>query len=163
MKAMQTKIKKAVGNALETITTFDLTCKATNLLEKALWISIFIIGAVWAYYFITLQFVLWRENPFITTQWDVELSDLNNPAVTVCLGGSTKYAVAEKLGNYYNPNITLPKELLKLQETLLLCALIDNNDVSGGAGVVDDQGSHSMFQWKCVWETPQNRECEVKM
>ena len=127
---MQSKIKKAVRNALETITTFDLTCKATNILEKALWITIFIIGAAWAYYFITHQFVLWRESPFLTTQGDAELSDLNNPAVTVCLGGSTKYAVAEKLGNYYNPNITLPKELLKLQETLLLCALIDNNDVS---------------------------------
>ena len=40
---------------LRNITTVDLAYKAGNLLEKALWASIGIIGTVWVVYFITLQ------------------------------------------------------------------------------------------------------------
>ena len=40
---------------LRNITTVDLAYKAANLLEKALWAFIGIIGTIWVVYFITLQ------------------------------------------------------------------------------------------------------------
>ena len=40
---------------LRNITTIDLACKTSNLLEKILWSLIGIIGTIWAVYFVTLQ------------------------------------------------------------------------------------------------------------
>ena len=52
---------------------------------------------------------------------DSETSDLKYPAVTICPKISTKYAIAERLGNYIDPG-NLPKGLLALQQELFLCA-----------------------------------------
>ena len=50
-----TTFYKEVCNGLRTITTFDLTFKADNLLEKIFWTLIGISGTLWAVYFITVQ------------------------------------------------------------------------------------------------------------
>ena len=62
---------------------------------------------------------------------DSETTDLKYPAVTICPKISTKYAIAERLGNYIDP-WNLPKGLLELQQELFLCAtgFMDGNGKS---------------------------------
>ena len=89
-----------VQKELRNITTIDLAFQAKNILEKTLWAIIGIIGTVWVFYFVGIQFSLWEQHPSIVTKIDYELADVSYPAITVCSKGSTKYAIAERLGNY---------------------------------------------------------------
>ena len=54
-------------------------------------------------------------------QGNIETTDLKYPAVTICPKISTKYAIAERLGNYIDP-LNLPEELLSLRHDFLTCA-----------------------------------------
>ena len=92
-----------IFNELRNITTIDLAHKTANILEKILWASIGIVGTIWAFVFIGSQFKQWNESPWLTTKTDVDLSQLQYPAITFCSDGSTKYAIAERLGNYIDP------------------------------------------------------------
>ena len=94
------QLLKDVLSELRTITTIDLAHKATSLLEKLLWALIGIIGTVWFFYFIGIQFKLWAQHPYLVIKGDFQLADINYPAITFCSKGSTKYAIAERLGNY---------------------------------------------------------------
>ena len=64
---------------------------------------------------------------------DSETTNLKYPAVTICPKISTKYAIAERLGNYIDPG-NLPKGLLSLQQELFLCAtgLMSGNRIIPG-------------------------------
>ena len=53
---------KEVLVELRNITTIDLACKTSNLLEKTLWSLIGIIGTIWAVYFVTLQVKSTQDN-----------------------------------------------------------------------------------------------------
>ena len=54
-------------------------------------------------------------------QGNIETTDLKYPAVTICPKISTKYAIAERLGNYIDP-LNSPEELLSLRHDFLTCA-----------------------------------------
>ena len=54
-------------------------------------------------------------------QGNSEKTDLKYPAVTICPEVSTKYAIAERLGNLVDP-MNLPEELLSLRHNFLMCA-----------------------------------------
>ena len=85
---------------LRNITTIDLAFQAKNILEKILWAIIGIIGTVWVFYFIGVQFKFWAQHPYLVTKGDFKLADITYPAITICSKGSTKYGIAERLGNY---------------------------------------------------------------
>ena len=53
-------------------------------------------------------------------QGDVDKDLLKYPAITICPKVSTKYAIAERLGNYIDPN-NLPKKVSLLKKELLKC------------------------------------------
>ena len=92
-----------IFDELRNITTIDLAHKTANVLGKILWATIGIVGTIWAFVFISSQFQLWNENPWLSSKADVDLSQLKYPAITFCSDGATKYAVAERLGNYIDP------------------------------------------------------------
>ena len=73
--------------------------------------------------FIGLQFYLLEGNSSLVTKGHIKLSDINYPAITMCSKGSTKYALAERLGNYFDPKYELPDELLFLRSEFLMCAI----------------------------------------
>ena len=62
-------------------------------------------------------------NSSLVTKGHIKLSDINYPAITMCSKGSTKYALAERLGNYFDPKYELPDELLFLRSEFLMCAI----------------------------------------
>ena len=70
----------------------------------------------------------WDESASVLIKGDSETTELEYPAVTICPKISTKYAIAERLGNYIDPD-NLPKGLLSLQQDIFLCAtgLMDGN------------------------------------
>ena len=96
------------------IASINYACQATNILEKILWATIFLIGMLYAIYFTAQMF---DGNSSIISRIDIKLSDLNYPAMTICPLGSTKYAIAERLGNYLNPD-NLPLEWHELRKML---------------------------------------------
>ena len=108
---------KEVFAELRNIKTIDLAYKAANVLEKILWVLMGMIGATWAVYFITS----WDDDASVLTQGDSNTLELKYPAVTICPKISTKYAIAERLGNYIDP-MNLPKELLALRHDFFMCA-----------------------------------------
>ena len=63
------------------------------------------------------------ENPLIAIRGDIDLSEVEYPAITICSEQTTKYAFAERLGNYLDPDESLPDLLAKLQSKFLENAL----------------------------------------
>ena len=54
-------------------------------------------------------------------QGNIEATDLKYPAVTLCPKVSTRYGIAERLGNYIDP-LKLPKGLISLRHDYFMCA-----------------------------------------
>ena len=107
---------------IKDITTVGLACRATSILEKMFWILLGLGGFGWCVHFIVGQFFIWSENPFIIQKSELELNEINYPALTICSQYSTRYAVAERLGNYIDPK-HLPKDLLSLFERMKMCPI----------------------------------------
>ena len=63
-----------------------------------------------------------QDGASVLIQGDPETTELKYPAVTICPKISTKYAIAERLGNYIDP-LKLPEELLSLRLNFLTCVL----------------------------------------
>ena len=110
---------REVFEDLRNITTVDLAYKASSILEKIFWALIGLTGTIWAVYFINLQFISWEESPSVMIQG--KKTDLKYPAVTICPKVSTKYAIAERLGNFIDP-LNLPEKLLALRQEAFMCA-----------------------------------------
>ena len=103
---------KEIPNIFRSITSIDLTFKAPNVIEKLIWAIIGMFGLFWAIYFVT--YLMTVKNPITFTSLDVKLSDLKYPAMTVCSETSTKFAIAERMGNYLNGNSPKLQHLLKI-------------------------------------------------
>ena len=112
-----TTFYKEIFAELRNIKSIDLAYRGANVLEKMLWILMSVIGATWVVYFISS----WDDDASVLIQGDSNTLELKYPAVTICPKVSTKYAIAERLGNYIDP-MNLPKELLSLRQDFLLCA-----------------------------------------
>ena len=111
---------KKIVDELKSIKSIDLTWKAVNVLEKLLWGIIGTFGIVFAVYFTAQQLKSWEEGASIITKGNFELSDIKYPGITICPQVSTTYAIAERLGNFLDPN-NLPEELKSLLEKIQSC------------------------------------------
>ena len=60
---------------------------------------------------------------FHSLKGEVHLSELKYPAITVCSKDSVKYALAERLGNYLDPEQDLPEEFISLRNEFMKCAV----------------------------------------
>ena len=107
---------------LKNIRSLELISIATNVVEKILWGIFGLCGIAWAFYFLPWNFQIWMENPSYLTKADIELAEIDYPAITIATPGSTKYAIAERLGNYIKPN-KLPKTIRQIRSLLLECSI----------------------------------------
>ena len=119
-----TKVTKQTGptkfiNELKSIKSFDLISKSATVFEKIVWGAVFIVGIIWATFFMVNEFQTWQVNPSIIRHKKLQLSDIPYPAITFCSQSSTKFAIAERLGNYLNSDYGLPDHLLESREVLL--------------------------------------------
>ena len=67
--------------------------------------------------FLKLQVLSWELNASVLIQGDTDAIDLKYPAVTICPKVSTKYGIAEQLGNYIDPS-NLPEKVISLKREL---------------------------------------------
>ena len=118
-KMMQNTNWSLIVQELKAISTVDLTSKAANYMEKLFWGTLGIIGIIWAIYFTAI--VIKDENPIIKTIQDRALTETEKPAITICPHGSTKFTVAERLGNFLAVKADIPNEIVKWQHMMMLC------------------------------------------
>ena len=112
---------RLVAPEIRSIGAIDLALQAENVLEKVLWLSLAIIGVAWAVYFIGL--IIIDENPIVTTIEDVQLTEIEKPAITICPQGTTKFAIADRLGNFLSSeNQYMPPEILNWYRKMTLCS-----------------------------------------
>ena len=72
--------------------------------------------------------MLANENPLIGRWVNMDLSEVDYPAITICSEQTTKYAFSEQLGNYLDPDKGLPDLLAKLQKKILESKLEEYGD-----------------------------------
>ena len=94
--------------------TIERAFQASNIVEIFLWIGLGILGITWILYIMNVM--IKDENPLIAIRGDIDLSEVEYPAITICSEQTTKYAFAERLGNYIDPDLELPYPLKKLQK-----------------------------------------------
>ena len=70
---------------------------------------------------LSYQVISWNQSPSVLIQGNIETTDLKYPAVTLCPKVTTRWGIAERLGNYIDP-LKLPKELLLLRHNSFMCA-----------------------------------------
>ena len=144
-----------IKQELKSITTVDFTCKALNFLEKILWIALATIGIFWAIYFISL--VIKDENPIVKTIMDKPLTETEKPAITICSPGSTRFAIAERLGNFLSTKEALPKKIEEWQNMMLMCSTI----FSTVSYSLSDVFARTYFEKYCLKTTEMNEACKV--
>ena len=81
-------------------------------------------------------------------QGNVEKTVLKYPAVTLCPKVSSRYGIAERLGNYIDP-LNLPKELLSLRHEYFMCAI----------GWKNWNSPKNLYEHECIKK--RYRECKV--
>lgn len=100
---------------LKAILSFKLMISSSSVLEKLFWFVISFGGTVYIIYILTSQFSYWEENATLITKGSKPLSDVKLPAVTFCHKGMQKYAIAEKLINFIDPQKEIPKEIFEIR------------------------------------------------
>lgn len=101
-----------IPTIIRSILFIDLTSKATNVVEKLFWLTIGLMGVVWVGVFMTA--LVTQRNTVTVRNYETKLSELKYPAMTICSKASTKYAIAERMGNYLNGNFEKLKHVLKI-------------------------------------------------
>ena len=138
--------KKEWFRELKNVKTIGLVSSASNVLEKIIWASFGIIGIAWAFYFVPQNYKVWENNPSIITQANMDLSEIPYPAISVATSGTTKYAIAERLGNFVDPN-KLPKEFKDMRTLLVECALFDDGEQKTDRHHYDDYVDQCIFSF----------------
>ena len=164
IKTMGAKFKEWVDE-LKNIRTVELTLATKNFLERIFWVLLGITGIAWAFYFLPSNFEIWMKNPTIITKANVDISQIKHPAITVTVPGSTKYAIAERLGNYVKPE-NMPIELKELRSLMFSCAIVDFNNTVDFSNKNDDENYRS-YQDSCIFNgaisDDEKAACQVNM
>ena len=101
---------ESMKQELWNVRSLDFTWNAKRILEKLFWLLIALSGSIWFIFFMAYQVRLWNENNIFVTRAKMTLSDIDYPAVTFCSPRANKFGIAERLGNYLDPeaNVTIP-------------------------------------------------------
>ena len=110
------KSMRRIVDEIESIGSIELAVKATNILEKILWITFFVIGVSWLGYF--MKEIIDNNNPKTSIRLPLEVKDLEYPAITICSESTTKYALPEVIANQLDPNSSIP-QIEKWWKTLI--------------------------------------------
>ena len=86
--------------------------------------------------FLKLQVLSWELNASVLIQGDTDAIDLKYPVVTICPKVSTKYGIAERLGNYIDPN-NLPDKAMLLKREMFKCSLDSPSDIDKNYADID--------------------------
>ena len=94
------------------IVSLKQAIEASHLLEKFLWICLGTLGSAYFGYLLASQMNSWDKNSILVSQWQKSIDDIEFPAMTFCAQTSTKYAIAERIGNSLDRDSSFAKEKL---------------------------------------------------
>ena len=91
-------IKSIHDTLKETIVgTLSLCFKASNIIEKICWLSMWVLGSIYVSIILFHTFESWNLNPTISSRKWIDLSEVVAPAITFCHQGNTRMEVADRL------------------------------------------------------------------
>ena len=159
-KEPKKEMKKRVvlTEQLRGIASINYAFKAANIMEKILWASMFLIGILYAIYF-TVQ--MFNSSSSIISKIDIKLPDLNYPAMTICPQGTTKYAIAERLGNYLDGNSDFLEKFPSLKDIASCIVPLTNTKCKGA------NRGHISYYLECLRprrkQKPVPQGCQVNL
>ena len=151
-KTMGKKLGR-LKDELKNIRTIELAYQKNLFLERIFWAVLGILGVAWAFYFVPSNLEVWKNNPSIVSKGNMDLSEINYPAITIAPSGITKFAIAERLANYLKPEKT-PDELKQIKSLLFKCAVLSKHDPSHDT----DFRYYKSVKFNCRYKSD---ECEV--
>ena len=121
---------EAIKDELLMIRTLELSKRTTFIVEKILWILIALSGTVWFCFFMASQVQIWKENKIIVSNAVIDLSEIDYPSVTFCSERGYRYGIAQRLGNYLNPDRNMNNQLLAwIRKATIECAISLNPEI----------------------------------
>ena len=156
----KTRYQEALTNQFYNFTSLEFVSKASNLIEKLIWIIISVCGTVWIGNIVLIQVTQWIENPVLLRQENLDLSDMTYPAVTFCPKTISEFSIAEGFGNFLDLNKSLPSQAVSIRNEAVkmywrnklpyVGCILDhwiNTHVSSLANYFD-QCCKGQYQWK---------------
>ena len=115
MASLKTSYYDALNTQFNNFTSIDFVRKASNLIEKVIWITIAIIGTIWIGKILYTQLDVMNDFPVLKTKESMDLLKMTSPAITFCPKMASEYSVAEGLGNYLDLNKRIPHEAILIR------------------------------------------------
>ena len=115
MFSTKNRNQEALTNQVYNFTSLEFVFKATNLIEKLIWIIISVCGTIWIGNIVFIQVTQWIENPVLLRQENLDLSDMTYPAVTFCPKTISEFSIAEGFGNFLDLNTSLPPQAISIR------------------------------------------------
>ena len=143
-----------IKDELKNVRTVELACQHNFFLERFFWALFGILGVAWAFYFIPSNIEVWRSNPSIVSKGNIDLSEIDYPAITIEPSGFTKFAIAERLANYLKPE-KIPNELKQIRKLLFECAVLSKYDPNYDTDLTYYKSTKSNCRYK-------SEECQVR-
>ena len=121
-KTRKAKVKwPDIKTEIHEIATIGLVAKSTYLIEKLIWLILGLVGLLWLSYVIYL--VVLDDNPIVTNIENLDLTDIDEPAITICSESINRIGIAERIGNSIESS-KVEKLVGKWSEIMKLCATI---------------------------------------
>ena len=145
------------------IRTVELISKSKKIAERLFWFLVAFCGALWFVTFMASQVEIWKQNSVLITKAEVELSDLDYPAVTFCSKTANKYGVAERFGNYLDPKVDQNQAFCSWLRTIVVrCALKYIKNGNTGYHLITGE-KYDVYNDFCLAPSgdPTSPKCEV--
>ena len=132
---------------------FELIKTSSYIIEKVFWFLIFLSVTIWFFYFTSTQSVIRHQNSMVSSNANLKLSDVNYPAISFCSRAANKYGIAERFGNYLNPEAHLDHEFLSwVRKVAMNCSfeigVWKTKDYIG----IDPAEPYGIYKTFCSWE-----------
>ena len=102
------------------IVSLKQAVEASRWIERLIWIFLGVVGSAYFAYLLVSQVNSWDENFVLVSKQQRSINEIDFPAVTFCAQGSTKYAIAERIGNaLHKESDFVKKNLLPMKNDLM--------------------------------------------
>lgn len=150
---------RELSDELKNIRSIELAYSSKNVVLMFVWTILGLIGIAWAFYLFPNNYDVWKHNPSIISKANLDLRQIDYPAISISVPGVTKYALAERLGNYIQPK-KLPIQIRKLRNLLWKCSTPISSDK-----INTDKEYYDYYIDNCVFSSSFNKiekkVCEV--
>ena len=115
MASLKTSYYDALNTQFNNFTSIDFVRKASNLIEKVIWITIAITGTIRIGKILYAQLDVIYDFPVLKTKESMELLKMTSPAITFCPKMASEFSIAEGLGNYLDLQKQIPPESILIR------------------------------------------------